>query len=320
MKVSVIVAVYNGTEFLMEQLNSIRNQTIHADEVLFADDGSTDKSVELIKNFIHRHQLQGWSISVNPRNLGYIDNFLSLAASATGDVIFFCDQDDVWKEHKIEQMLAVYKSNSRAKAVISGYTVIDSAGVVRGNTLFTKTRTAGSGARVVPFNSQLRSNFSVGFALSAQRDFYLKLIPIIRRHRLTFDVPVGIFAAMVGDYVAVGEPLVYRRVHAGNVSGPMYSIWSRLKQARRHVEGRAQRVRLWEAVDQELQQNEYFKPLKGLRNIPLDPLRQTLSALETRNFWLLVRLFFNKAFRSYYWLLLADIVIVLFGTFKKANR
>lgn len=105
MKKSVIMAVYNGEKFLVDQLDSIKMQSVKADEVLFGDDGSTDGSVQLINEYIERYSLQdSWRVIVNKNNLGYANNFNSLLNAASGDYIFLADQDDIWELKKIEIM------------------------------------------------------------------------------------------------------------------------------------------------------------------------------------------------------------------------
>ena len=48
MKISLLMATYNGEKYIVEQLKSIYNQTVNPDEVLIADDVSNDRTVELI--------------------------------------------------------------------------------------------------------------------------------------------------------------------------------------------------------------------------------------------------------------------------------
>lgn len=52
MKISIVVTTYNGQRFISELLNSLYNQSRQAEEVLFYDDVSTDKTVEIINDFI----------------------------------------------------------------------------------------------------------------------------------------------------------------------------------------------------------------------------------------------------------------------------
>lgn len=54
MKTSVVMSTYNGEEYIIEQLDSLRNQSRPADEVLIADDCSTDNTVDIVRNYIKK--------------------------------------------------------------------------------------------------------------------------------------------------------------------------------------------------------------------------------------------------------------------------
>lgn len=108
MRISVVMALYNGAEYLTQQLESILGQTVPPDEVILSDDGSTDETVRIAKEFITRRGLSGrWRVFEQKKNLGYAENFYFAAGKAAGDVLFFSDQDDLWLPDKIERMLAV---------------------------------------------------------------------------------------------------------------------------------------------------------------------------------------------------------------------
>lgn len=105
-RVSVIVSCYNGAKYIVEQLQSILDQSRSADEVLIGDDGSRDETVSLIEAFIRDNGLAHWKLIVNPQNLGYGENFYRLMSQATGDVILLSDQDDIWVHDRLEKMAA----------------------------------------------------------------------------------------------------------------------------------------------------------------------------------------------------------------------
>ncbi|EME3535090.1 glycosyltransferase [Enterococcus faecium] len=120
--VSVIMPIYNGEKNIIEQLESIRNQERMPDEVLLCDDGSTDSTVEIVRNFIEKHQLTGWQLLINEENIGWRKNFIRLIHQATGDVIFFSDQDDIWYAHKIKHMSEKIMSDpENIKVLVSNY-------------------------------------------------------------------------------------------------------------------------------------------------------------------------------------------------------
>lgn len=107
------MAAYNGAEFVVEQLESIRTQTMTIDEVRICDDRSLDNTVGVVQEYIHKHGLEGsWSIEVNTENLGYAGNFMKAAKQTTGDFIFFCDQDDIWIEDRVERMIKRMQENA----------------------------------------------------------------------------------------------------------------------------------------------------------------------------------------------------------------
>lgn len=114
MKISVAIATYNGEKFIQEQLASILNQTRTVDEVIICDDKSKDNTVEAVNAFIQENNLsKGWSITVNEKNLGYASNFIGAARKTTGDYIFFCDQDDVWLQDRVEKMIGIIEENNK---------------------------------------------------------------------------------------------------------------------------------------------------------------------------------------------------------------
>lgn len=100
-RVSVLLATYNGSRYLPEQLDSIEAQTLPATRIAIRDDGSTDGTLSL---------LEQWSAGrpsvqlLRGSRLGATRNFFSLLASPDDDSEFFAfsDQDDVWLPDKIE--------------------------------------------------------------------------------------------------------------------------------------------------------------------------------------------------------------------------
>ncbi len=106
MKSSVVIATYNGEKFIEEQLDSILNQTIMVDEILISDDGSSDTTEKIIECYIKNNRLKNKMIlQKNTENKGYAKNFLDTALKATGEIVFFCDQDDIWAKNRVEVMI-----------------------------------------------------------------------------------------------------------------------------------------------------------------------------------------------------------------------
>ena len=122
-KISIVLATYNGEEFIKEQLDSIKNQTLPPDEVVICDDVSKDNTVSVVEQYIKDNSLQGWSIERNATNLGFGANFSKALGKATGDYIFFSDQDDIWMTDKLEKMVGIMEEKPEIKVLCSEYEI-----------------------------------------------------------------------------------------------------------------------------------------------------------------------------------------------------
>lgn len=119
---SVVIATYNGEKYIGEQLESIFEQTFLPDEVIISDDLSTDNTATIVENYIKENGLEDqWKLIINEENLGWRKNFINLIKKASGDIIFTCDQDDVWKKNKIEMMVSEFEKNSKIGVLVSDY-------------------------------------------------------------------------------------------------------------------------------------------------------------------------------------------------------
>lgn len=111
-KISIVLATYNGERFIEEQLDSIRVQTVQPDELIVYDDLSKDQTVEIIRNYIERNNLaESWKVIINNRNKGYAKNFMDGAFAASGEYVFFCDQDDIWENNHVKDMVDCLEAN-----------------------------------------------------------------------------------------------------------------------------------------------------------------------------------------------------------------
>ena len=105
--VSIALATYNGELYLREQLDSLLNQTYKNIEIVVSDDGSTDGTQALLQEYAKQDKRIRWSI--NKGEHGFVGNFSEAISLCRGEIIFLCDQDDVWYERKIEKHLEKYK-------------------------------------------------------------------------------------------------------------------------------------------------------------------------------------------------------------------
>ena len=104
--VSVVLCTYNGERFLEEQVASILRQTYHPLELIISDDHSQDGTVALLEKYKGR---AGISVFFQEKNIGLTRNFEFAALQTRGELIAFSDQDDIWLDNKIEQLVAAMR-------------------------------------------------------------------------------------------------------------------------------------------------------------------------------------------------------------------
>lgn len=121
MKISVVVSVFNGEKYISEQLDSLRHQTRCPDEVLLFDDGSSDKTPQIVTDYITKYSLANWKYTRNPENKGWRRNFMEGMWAASGDLVFSCDQDDIWHQDKLKIMCEVMEKSPQISLLTSNY-------------------------------------------------------------------------------------------------------------------------------------------------------------------------------------------------------
>ena len=105
-RVVIVLSTFNGEQYLKEQIDSLISQTYKNIAIIVRDDGSSDKTCEILEQYAEIYE----DISVKAdRNIGVVDSFLQLLAlvPSNADFVALCDQDDVWGDEKIERAVAV---------------------------------------------------------------------------------------------------------------------------------------------------------------------------------------------------------------------
>ncbi len=211
-KVSVALATFNGKKYVEKQLKSLLLQRRKIDEVIIVDDASTDSTADIVKNFIERNRLSAsWHFFVNERNLGFLRNFKRAIEKTSGDVIFLCDQDDIWYKTKVDSMLNRFESNEHIKAMYSGFKAIDE------NDTFIKSRSSlmHSNNNLIKFRIEPFDTVKIEV-----RDVYIEKTKNICVH----DWEIALIAAFLDGLYFFNTPLTNYRIHPGNAIGlPAFS-------------------------------------------------------------------------------------------------
>ncbi len=115
--VAILMSTYNGEKYLQAQIDSIKNQSESDWKLYIRDDGSTDGTEDIIKkNTAQDSRIE--YVFDEERNLGPKCSFFKLLKEIDADYYFFCDQDDVWKENKLEVMLSVIKEKECEQPIL----------------------------------------------------------------------------------------------------------------------------------------------------------------------------------------------------------
>ena len=223
MKISIALCTYNGEKFLREQLNSIARQTLLPDELVVCDDCSSDSTMEILKEFRERVPFPV-HIYRNEINLGSTKNFEKAIGLCSCDIIALCDQDDIWKPHKLERLEEVLRANPDAGYVFSDAQLVDDNRKPLGYSLWES----------IGFRGKIRERFIQGdqFRCFLQQHIVTGATMAFRASvgRLAMPFPsdglwihdgwIVIIASATGAIgIPLHEPLVAYRQHAGQQIG-----------------------------------------------------------------------------------------------------
>lgn len=117
--ICLLMATYNGERFLTEQLQSIENQTHKNWRLVISDDGSSDNTLVIAKQFQEKWGSDRLEIRQGPQQ-GFCQNFLSMACDSNirADLYGFSDQDDVWMIDKLSRAVAYLNENKDSQLPI----------------------------------------------------------------------------------------------------------------------------------------------------------------------------------------------------------
>ncbi len=109
MKIDILLSTYNGAAFLDDLIQSLYGQTFPDWHLLIRDDGSEDKTVELLNTYRGKNRQQIFIVDNEKKHLGPKRSFEALLYKSNADYMMFCDQDDYWLPDKIQNTLTKMK-------------------------------------------------------------------------------------------------------------------------------------------------------------------------------------------------------------------
>lgn len=283
----VIICTYNGSSFIIEQLKSILEQSHKVSKISIYDDQSTDATVALINTYISgffKNSRTLISIQTNEVNLGYAVNFCNGILKATEDVLFLCDQDDIWEVDKVKIILNTFSNNSVDLVFsdgilinsigdpISKYTVLESYGLSKKNILFFAKNN---------FSFLAKRNCINGAALAITRTAAHHALPL--PCNMPHDYWLGIWCSLNNRVIAIPQPLYKYRQHKNNVIGiDSQGYFRKLRNIWRYCDSPREREKnIWAAITERI---AHFADKEQL-NYAHDKLNWLTNVISTKYTW-----------------------------------
>lgn len=217
MKISVCMAVYHGEQFIDSQIRSILPQLSEGDELLISDDAPGGETERIVRDLAKENPCIRY---LKGPGQGVIRNFESVLSKASGDVLFLCDQDDVWFPEKVQEVLSAMENGADL--------VLHDAVVTDGNL----SETAGSffllhGSRKGLLQNILRNSY-MGCCMAFRKEIRDKALPFPKNLPM-HDQWLGLVAEKYGKTALLEKPLIYYRRHGGNVTGGQTTALQKLR-------------------------------------------------------------------------------------------
>lgn len=218
-KIVVALSTYNGSRFIVEQLDSLLDHTKVPDQIVVCDDCSTDCTPEIIRAYIAEHHSVpvSFEFSVNDKNMGWKANFKKLITSCDATYIFPCDQDDIWSPDKIQSMVEVMESNPDLDLLACSVEPFYEEGSRRSDA---GSLEATSGVELLQ-REQLKPGFMYirhpGCSYCVRGSFVKRVLPFWEA-TYPHDAVLWRYAVLENGAAVLNERLVRFRRHDGNAS------------------------------------------------------------------------------------------------------
>ena len=208
MKISVALAAYKGEKYIAEQMESILRQLGDSDELIVSDDFPEGKTRGIVEEFALR---DGRVKYLEGKGKGVIKNFENALSACTGDIIFLCDQDDVWMPDKVKSVMKEFENGARL--------VLHDASVTDGKLNVTEPSCFALHGANLSLGKNLVKNTFVGCCMAFTKELLAEAMPFpdgIAMH----DWWIALVALKKKrKTVLLGKPLILWRRHGDNVTG-----------------------------------------------------------------------------------------------------
>lgn len=215
-KVDILLATYNGEKYLREQIESILNQSHKDFRLLISDDCSKDLTRTILEEY--KNKDSRIEIFFQENNLGVVKNFEFLLGKVEANYYMFSDQDDIWKENKIEKSLS--KIEEGFDLVYSDLEVVDENLNVIYESYWKLKGIYDKIKKYNNFNSLYLNNFVTGCTMISRKELINKFLPLPNSSKYVLhDYWISLILSQDGKISYIEEPLIKYRQHKNNKVG-----------------------------------------------------------------------------------------------------
>jgi glycosyltransferase involved in cell wall biosynthesis len=221
--VAILLSTYNGVKFLRPQLDSLLDQSYPNLVLRVRDDGSTDATAEILREYARSHP----SLTVEyGANLGIVRSYLRLLAEADGASEFFAfaDQDDIWPSTKIETAVAALRQRDQALPLLyfSAVEYVDAELNHLGYSL---------PPRRLGFGNALVENVAIGATVVINQKARNMTLAIMPQNAIMHDWWLYLLTTALGEVIYDPRPSLKYRQHGANVIGWQHGFGFTVLQA-----------------------------------------------------------------------------------------
>ena len=228
-KVQILMSTYNGEEYVREQLDSILGQSHPDVDILIRDDGSSDDTFVILKEYEERHSnikaYQGENLGVNKSFFELLRN-----SDANAAYIGFCDQDDYWLPEKIEKAVGRLRQMEGPSLYCGAKTLVDENREILKNQQNPHVRPG--------FGNAVIESICSGCTLLMNRELADIIIGRLPEDVIHHDWWCYMAATYLGSMYYDENSYIYYRQHQGNEVGASGSVIDQIKAKARDLKKR----------------------------------------------------------------------------------
>lgn len=208
MTVSVALAAYNGEKYIAEQISSVLPQLSEDDEIVVSVDPSADRTREIVSSM---SEADSRIKLIDGEGMGLIKNFENAIKNCRNDIIFPCDQDDIWLPEKAARVKAEFENDSALLLTMHDAKIVDE------NLNETESSFFAHRGTKTGILKNIWKNSYMGCCMAFRKEALKYILPFPENLPM-HDQWIGLVCEKRGKVSLIREPLMLYRRHGDNAS------------------------------------------------------------------------------------------------------